>query len=178
MFQSSIFRAVDLPEQHVPVRGRSRKKPGVSPSDRALNAIRAVVDALYQSARSVESRTGLTNAQLAILRQVVRHGPLSVNDIAAGVHAGQSAVSVVLGRLEDAKLVRRFKSTDDGRRVMVAATQTGTRMLRRSPRPPTERLLTALSQLSSSEAEQIADGLEALLGHMRRGAERSPMLFE
>lgn len=160
------------------VRDRSGKTTNVSASDRALNSIRALVDSLYQSARSVESRTGLTNAQLAILRQVVQKGPLTVNDISAGVHAGQSAVSIVLGRLESAKLVQRFKSPEDARRVMVAPTPAGKSILRRSPRPPTERLLIALSQLSTGEAEMIADGLEVLLGHMRRSAERSPMLFE
>src|SRR4051812_49017638 len=106
--------------------GRARKAQP-SARDRALTCIRALVDTLYQSARAVEGRTGLTNAQLSILRVVARHGPLSVNDVAARVHAGQSTVSTVLSRLARKRLVRRGASTADGRRVVVEVTAAGQR---------------------------------------------------
>jgi DNA-binding MarR family transcriptional regulator len=144
----------------------------------ALRCIRALVDILYHSARSVESRTGLTNAQLAILRQVASHGPLTVNEIAARVRAGQSGVSMVLSRLEETGLVERTPSKSDRRRVLVSATTVGRRLLRRSPRPPTEQLLKAVDRLSRAEAEQIARGLTSLLNHMRRGRKPEHMLFE
>jgi len=146
--------------------------------DRALGALRALVDALTHSARAVETRTGLTNAQLAILRQVGRAGPLTVNEIAARVRAGQSAVSIVVGRLAKARLVRRFESAEDRRRVMVDVTPAGRRVLQRSPHSPTEELLTALSRLPGRETAMLADGLDALLRSMGRRVVEPPMLFE
>lgn len=149
-----------------------------SPHDRALDCIRTLVDTLYHSARAVERCTGLTNAQLAVLRQVARHGPLTVNDVASRVRAGQSAVSIVAARLGRAKLIRRLASREDRRRVNLEVTTTGRRALRRSPTPPTEQLLAALTQLSPADAAMIADGLESLLRTMDRPTDRPPMLFE
>jgi DNA-binding MarR family transcriptional regulator len=145
---------------------------------RALSCIRALVARLYHSARSVESRTGLTNAQLAILRNVARNGPLTINETAQLMRAGQSGVSSVLSRLERAKLVERTVSETDRRRVLVHATATGRRMLRRSPLPPTEELLSALDQLTPAQAEAIARGLTALLRKLHRGVTPEHMLFE
>jgi DNA-binding MarR family transcriptional regulator len=144
----------------------------------ALRCVRALVDFLYHSARSVESRTGLTNAQLSILRQVARNGPLTVNEIADQVRAGQSGVSMVLSRLQDAKLVARSPAADDRRRVLVSATAAGRRVLRRSPKPPTEQLLTAIDQLSAAEADHVVRGIEALLRRLRGKLKPEHMLFE
>ena len=159
---------------------RSMRKTAPRPSAhaRALRAIRALVDLLYHSARSVESRTGLTNAQLAILRQVARHGPLTVNEIAAHVRARQSGVSMVLSRLEESGLVSRRPAESDRRRVLVTPTAAGRRVLRQSPLPPTEQLLRAVDLLSPAEAEQIARGLTSLLRHMQRGRKPEHLLFE
>lgn len=133
---------------------------------------------MYHSARAVESRTGLTNAQLTILRLVARHGPLTVTEIAAHVRAGQSGVSMVVSRLNLAKLVGRTIPKADRRRVLVNATAAGRRVLRRSPRPPTEELLTALDQLTPAQAEAIARSLSTLLRKLRRGVTPEHMLFE
>jgi DNA-binding MarR family transcriptional regulator len=151
---------------------------GRSAHSRALSCIRALVDLLYRSARSVESRTGLTNAQLAILRNVARHGPMTVNEVAERVRAGQSGVSMVLSRLQRAKLIARTTSEADRRRVLVHATAAGRRLLRRSPRAPTEELLAALDRLTPTEAEEIARGLGALLHRLHRRVKPEHMLFE
>lgn len=148
------------------------------PHERALTCIRVLVDALYHSARAVESRTGLTNAQLAVLRQVVAHGPLTVNEVAARVSAGQSAVSTVLARLTRDGLVSRAKVPADRRQVIVQATADGRRALRRSPRPPTEELLAAVERLSLADAGRVADGLTALLARLPRRARHARLLFD
>jgi DNA-binding MarR family transcriptional regulator len=135
------------------------------------------VDSLYHSARAVESSTGLTNAQLAVLRLVARHGPLTVNEVTARMHAGQSAMSTLLARLAAAGLIRRSTAPDDRRRVLVSVTAAGRRKIRGSPRPPTERLLAAVDRLTPAEADRLADSLGRLLGRMRAGR-RSPMLFD
>jgi DNA-binding MarR family transcriptional regulator len=176
------MRAVKVP----PIRRRSLPSSAMPTAKRrvssahtnALRCIRALVDVLYHSARSVESRTGLTNAQLTILRQVAGHGPLTVNEIAARVRAGQNGVSMVLSRLEEAGLVTRAPSKLDRRRVHVSATASGKRVLRRSPRPPTEQLLEAVDRLSPAEAREVARAIGSLLHHMGRGPKPEHMLFE
>jgi DNA-binding MarR family transcriptional regulator len=155
---------------------RSRRRP--DPRREALLGVRALVDALYQSARGVEARTGRTNAQIAVLRQVARHGPISVNDLAERVRTGQSTVSLLLTRLQQARLVRRSRSSEDRRRVLVNVTSAGRALLRRAPRPATEQLLRALDALSTREARAVANALSDLLRALHRGRKRPPMLFE
>ena len=134
--------------------------------------------ALYRSARSVESRTGRTNAQIAVLRVVARLGGASVNDVAARVRVGQSTVSTVLSRLERARLVRKRRSSADAREVCVEITARGKALLRRAPRPATELLLRAVEGLSPAEAARVADALEPVVRRLRRGRAAPPMLFE
>jgi len=149
-----------------------------APRTTALAAVRALVDALYQSARSVERRTGRTNAQITILRVVARGGPLTINEVAARVRTGQSTASLVLSRLQRARLVRRIASLEDRRQVLVEATDAGKALARRAPRPATDELLRALDALSDREAVSVARALTPLLRALRQSSRRPPMLFE
>ena len=146
--------------------------------DAALNAVRALVDALYRSARGVEARTGRTNAQIALLGIIARRGPLTINEVADLVRTRQNTVSTVLTRLERAGLVRRLRSETDRRVVRVEATKAGRAMLRRAPRPATDQLLRALDRLTPAQTAALARGLAPLLGAMHRGRKQPPMLFE
>ena len=149
-----------------------------SARDAALSSVRALVDSLYRSARGVESKTGRTNAQIALLGFVVRHGPLSVNDVAALARTGQSTVSTVLTRLERERLVRRVIPPHDRRRVLVEATSAGRALLRRAPRRPTDELLRAIDSLTPAQAASVAKALGPLLRALHRRRTQPPMLFE
>ncbi len=156
-------------------------RPSVTrPSSRAtaLASVRALVDTLYRSARGVEQRTGRTNAQISILRHVARHGPLTVNEVAAAVRTGQSTASLVLTRLQRAGLVRRVASREDRRRVLVEATVRGKALARRAPRPATDQLIAAVEKLPERDAAGIARCLAPLLKALHKSTRRPPMLFE
>jgi DNA-binding MarR family transcriptional regulator len=143
-----------------------------------MRRLRTLVAALGHSARRVEQRTGLTNAQLFILRQLADDRDLSINELAAYALTKQSTVSVVVSRLERQGLVRRDRSPVDARRVMVSLTAAGRRILRSAPEPPTSRVLRVLSELAPAQIKSLDLGLGALVHGM--GADRvSPvMLFE
>lgn len=144
----------------------------------ALSSVRALVDALYQSARGVEQRTGRTNAQVSILRQLARHGSLTVNEVAESVRTRQSTASIVLTRLQRAGLVRRVVSRDDRRKVLIEITARGRTVARRAPRPATDQLITAIDELSTSEVAALVRALRPLLAKLRKGRSNPPMLFE
>ncbi len=146
--------------------------------DSALRALRTLVASLSRSARSIEWRTGFTNAQLFLLRQLATADALSVNELAQRAHTNQSTVSSVLGRIVRAGLVDRARSTDDGRRVDLSLTPKGRRLLRRAPVPPTEALFDALQSLTDREARSLATGLAALLETLGLESGQAPMLFE
>jgi MarR family transcriptional regulator, organic hydroperoxide resistance regulator len=144
----------------------------------ALRAIRSLIGAMGRSARSIEWRTGFTNAQLFLLRQLSTAESMSVNELAERAATNQSTVSSVLGRIVRAGLVSHERSPDDGRRAVLSLTPKGRRMLGRAPTPPTEALLNAIKSLSDRDARALNAWLTALLAALGVATEDAPMLFE
>ena len=161
---------------------RSAKNPrrpaSASPErDKAFRCIRALVAALQTSARAVEERTGLTNAQLFLLRQIADGGGLTVNDLVQRTSAAQSSVSVVVARLVRAGHVKRGRVAGDGRRVTLTATARGKATVRKAPPPATERLLRALGALAPADARSISRGIGTLLKELGATPDEAPLLF-
>lgn len=145
---------------------------------RALMLVRALVNGLTSSARAVERRTGITNAQLFMLRELAGDGPLAIGDLAVRAKTQPSTASIVVGRLVRAGLVSKVRSADDRRRAVVTLTAKGRRVVRAAPTPPTSRLLRALDGLTERECSVLVSGLTPLVSDLGFAAEPSRMLFE
>jgi len=146
--------------------------------DEVLQAVRALVQRLSKSARRIETRTGVTNAQLFLLQQIRAGHHLTVNDLAARAMTTQSTVSIVLSRLERKGLVKRSPSPVDRRSVVLQLTATGKRVVRRPPRPPTSDVLRPLGQLTNEELHALSRGLGALGLELGLTVRTPSMLFE
>jgi DNA-binding MarR family transcriptional regulator len=144
----------------------------------ALAVLRALVGILSSSARAVERRTGVTNAQLFLLQQIAASGPCSLGELAELAHTQPSTVSVVIGRLQRAGLVTRVRAVDDRRRAVIALTGSGNRLLRRAPKAPTARLLEAMRALDDRDARHLVHGLKPLLAALGASHSAPPMMFE
>jgi DNA-binding MarR family transcriptional regulator len=144
----------------------------------ALDGIRALVGALARSARSVERRTGVTTAQIFVLRQLAERDGLSLGEIASRTLTRQSTVSVVVTRLVKQGLVRRDRALDDRRRLELSLTAAGRRVLERAPEPTTGRLLSALDELTGSQLAALSRGLDPLIKVMGLQRRAAGMLFE
>lgn len=143
-----------------------------------LRALRALIAALSRSARTIEARTGVTNAQLFVLQQLQTEEALGINALAARARTGQSAVSIVVRRLVRRGLVSRRRSAADGRRVGVSLTIAGRALVRQAPEPPTTRMLAAVGRLDHRDLRALARGLTALVSAMGIAGETPSMLFE
>src|ERR1019366_5908416 len=159
-------------------RHRAGARHDDDPRGVALRGLRTLVASLSTSARSIEWRTGFTNAQLFLLRQLAAAGTLSVNELAERARTNQSTVSSVVGRIVRAGLVQRASVPEDARRVALSLTPKGRRLLRRAPTPPTEALFDALESLTDHQARPRAPGLAALPAALGLKPEQAPMLFE
>jgi DNA-binding MarR family transcriptional regulator len=144
----------------------------------ALNALRILVAALSQSARAVEAHTGVTNAQLFVLRQLATAPTLSVNDLAERTRTRQNTVSSVVGRLVRAGLVAKVRSAADARRAALSLTPRGRRILAKAPASPTETLITGFDALAPRQLQGLARGLTALVDALDLNVDDAPMLFE
>jgi DNA-binding MarR family transcriptional regulator len=145
---------------------------------RTLSCIRALVAALAQSARSVERRTGITNAQLFVLQLLASEPVLSINELASRASTQQSTISLLVTRLARAGLVRRERSDDDARRARVALTAKGQRMVRRAPTPPMARMIAAVETLSPTDLRGLERGVAALLRAMNIKTSGDRLMFE
>jgi DNA-binding MarR family transcriptional regulator len=144
----------------------------------ALDGIRALVGALARSARSVERRTGVTTAQLFVLRQLAERDGLSLGEIAERTLTRQSTVSIVVARLAKRGLLRRERAAEDRRRLRLSLTAAGRRVLARAPEPTTGRLLSALDALTGQQLMALSSGLDALIAVLGLESRAAGMLFE
>jgi DNA-binding MarR family transcriptional regulator len=158
--------------------GDAAAAPSDTDRSTALRSLRAIVASLGQSARSVESRTGLTNGQLFLLRELAVTDAMTVTALAEHARARQNTVSTMLVRLVDAGLVRKARTSTDGRRAMVSLTPAGRRAIRRAPTPPTTTLLAALHRLTDADARALSKGLSALANALGVPLSEAPLLFE
>lgn len=144
----------------------------------SLVLIRVLFDGLGRSARGIEQRTGITNAQLFLLQQLAETGGLSVGELADRARTKQSTVSIVVSRLVSAKLVRKIRSTTDGRRAVLTLTPAAKLLLRDAPAPPTAQLLRGLQRMRPDDVRALARGLGALVRTLELGGSEPDMLFE
>lgn len=77
---------------------------------------------LYSQA--VASQIGISSSDLECLDVIVMRGPITAGGIAAATGLTGGAVTGLIDRLEQAKLVRREHDPDDRRKVMVRALPT------------------------------------------------------
>jgi DNA-binding MarR family transcriptional regulator len=136
----------------------------------SLEAFRRIVQTLRTSAREAEQRTGLTSAQLLALQQLVFSPGASVNDLAALTFTHQSSVSVVVRRLVTRRLVQKVASEDDRRRVRLQLTSTGAALVRRSPDPGQERLISGISSLAPAARRAFARSLSEIAQAVSAGS--------
>lgn len=144
-----------------------------------MNAARRLVRALSRSARVVETSSGISGAQLFILRQLATvDAPLSVNELAALTLTHQSTVSAILNPLVDRRLVTRTPARDDARRMDVALTHRGRVMAESAPPTLQTQLVDGLARLTASQRTTLAESLEAWLDASGLSGEAAPLFFE
>jgi hypothetical protein len=68
-------------------------------TQKALDALRRIVQVLRESSRWAERHVGLSGAQLFVLQTLGEAPAASVNDLAGRTHTHQSTVSMVVARL-------------------------------------------------------------------------------
>jgi DNA-binding MarR family transcriptional regulator len=148
-------------------------------SARAMDAARHLVRALAGSARAIQTRIGISGAQLFVLRELARaDAPLSVNELADQTLTHQSTVSGVVARLVERRLVTRTPSPDDARRAAVALTTRGRALLDDAPATVQSQLVAGLDRLATAQRVALADGLEAWLDAAGIDGGPAPMFLE
>jgi len=141
-----------------------------------LDAIRRIVHGLRESSRWAESSVGLSGAQLFVLQKLAESPSISVNELAARTHTHQSSVSTVVTRLVERGLIKRVRSGEDRRSVVLSLSAQGSRVAAKAPDVPQDRLIRGIKQLSATRRRQLAAALGELALAMD-GTSRAPAMF-
>ena len=136
----------------------------VGDAERAMNALRRLVRALRVSTVAVQRTSGISGAQLFVLRALVKRPGQSMRDLVARTLTSQSTVSEVVARLITRGLVTRRAAPDDGRRAVLNPTPAGRALVRTAPPTVQAALIEGLRRLSPGSRSALADALEQWLG--------------
>lgn len=157
---------------------KNRNSSRVDESRAILDALRRLVQTVQQSSKSVESRFGVSGAQLFVLHKASEANASSINELAEKTLTHQSSVSVVVDKLVSKGFVERKQDENDRRKTLVTVTKLGRSLLKQAPLAPQEELSKGILALADSERKALSSGLTRLLEEIGYGDERPPMLFE
>jgi MarR family transcriptional regulator, lower aerobic nicotinate degradation pathway regulator len=144
----------------------------------AMDGVRRLVRLLRSSNMDSERRTGITTAQLFVLKHIARCPRCSVSDVAGRTLTTQSTASEVVARLVERGLVSRVISETDRRRATLSVTEKGLDVLRAGSPPVQDELIAALGRLPMLQQDAIASGLTAWLDAAGFGEVAASMFFE
>jgi len=134
-----------------------------SPALRAMDGLRRLVRVLRSANSDTHRKSGITSAQLFVLRSIAEHPGLSLDDVVRRTLTTQSTVSEVVARLVGRGLVTSDPAVTDRRRVALNITPAGREAMADSAPPIQDTLIAALHSLPMPQQEAIADGLAAWL---------------
>ena len=116
---------------------------------------------LLRRLRVRDRESGIGPAQLSALSVLVFGGPKSLGELADAEQVRPPTMSRIVAGLQRARLVRR-DATEDGRRVRLAATAKGEKILWEGRKRRVESLAKALSLLPKNEMHQLGEALPLL----------------
>ena len=128
----------------------------------SLARLRAAVGRLERHLAAAARDPQLTPTQEWILAAVVRHGSIGISELAAAEDVNPTMLSRVIGKLDDAGLIRRESSAHDRCAALVAPTPAGRRLKQRMQERRSAALAAALADLSDDENAALKAALPAL----------------
>ncbi len=133
---------------------------------RILVALRRIIRSIDQYSRQLRTEYNITGPQLICLLYIVDEKPSTVSQISHAISLSASTVVGIVDRLEEKGLVRRERSSEDRRNVMVIATEEGRSLAKQAPSPLQDTLSKNLKIYSELEKNTIAMALEQIVNLM------------
>ena len=135
---------------------------GTTTLDELAAALATDLERIVGLFRSLSPASGLSMTAAATLASLERWGPQRLTLLAAREGVTQPAMTQLISRLEDAGLVRREASPEDGRVVLVVITDEGRATLARRRVGRSERLASIIAQLAPEHQALLVSALPAL----------------
>lgn len=133
--------------------------------EQVLVELRRIVRALDLQSKQLQ-KIGLTGSQLQALRTLARRDALTANQLSRDVSLSQGTVTTVLDHLEKKGLIRRERSAEDKRRLVLTLTEVGREALSHAPSLLHVDFVTAFRKLDNWEQTLILSCLQRVAGMM------------
>ncbi|MET0304541.1 MAG: MarR family transcriptional regulator [Microbacteriaceae bacterium] len=126
-------------------------------SDAGSDELRILIQKLSRRIRANRAGDGITDGQLSVLVHLDKNGARSPGQIADHEHVTPPSMNRTINALEDAGLVTRTPSTDDGRKVLIDLTDTGREIISETRRLRTAWFTQLLAELSPAERRALEE---------------------
>ncbi|QSA97476.1 MarR family winged helix-turn-helix transcriptional regulator [Methylococcus sp. EFPC2] len=140
-----------------------------------LKRFRLIFKAVQQHSQWVETRCGVTSAQLWALWELSRSPGLRVTELAKAMSIHHSTASNLLDKLAKKGLIRRERVSEDQRVVTVTLTPEGRELIGQAPAPAQGILQHALFCLPDAVLHSLAKDLDALVKAMELNDDEAAM---
>lgn len=120
-----------------------------------IKLIRATETITARLIQQVTGQTGLTISQFGVLEALLHLGPLCQKDIAAKQLKSGGNVTMVVDNLEKEGLVRRKRSEEDRRMIVVHLTRKGRKLIGNYFPHHAKAVEQEMSVLTATEIEQL-----------------------
>lgn len=108
----------------------------------------------------------VTWSHLTVLHRVVEQGPLTATELAHAEHVRRQSMAETLTGLRAAGLVSDGRDPNDGRKVLVSATEAGRAVVERSSATREAWLSKAISGTLSVEERRVLDQAAAIMDRL------------
>jgi MarR family 2-MHQ and catechol resistance regulon transcriptional repressor len=163
-------------------RGSAKKPAGgiATPDDVTLELNSVFVGIMRATTKGGEAFTAgfaLTPARVAVISILHRHPdrPLTVGEIATGLHVSSTNISRRLDGLERAGWVQRERNPEDGRSIYVSLTDHGRRQAEAIMPVIYRRLDEVWSVFNPEEKRSLLGYLDRFLEHIQSSPNLGPM---
>lgn len=145
-------------------------RPSIGNQQSAIdNSVLSVADRLHSAAlhllrrvRKQDIATGEGPARLSALSVLVFGGPKTLKELAATEQVKPPTMSRIVAGLARSRLVHITEDPEDARRVRIAATPKGTRLLQKGREMRIAYLASQLEHLTPDELSQLGEAVEIL----------------
>jgi DNA-binding MarR family transcriptional regulator len=132
-------------------------------SDQVFHQLLALLRLKRQYDHLIENERGLKPRDFSVLRFLLDSGPVKVSQIQTFLHHSPSTTSALIAQLEEAGYVRRNRSDEDKRVVIVSLTATGQTVAEQAPFGGLPLLRRRLSRLDDGRLQEINTVLVELM---------------
>jgi len=141
-----------------------------------VGAIRRLVRAVYLDTAKMSKQFGLTGPQSAVLRILVKKGPISSAELSRKLYVTPANITGIIDRLEKKGLVERTRKDGDRRIALITLTESGMNLGKTLPDPIENKLISELADLESGHVQMLGLAIKQILKLIDvKGIEATPL---